>query len=296
MNRTTKEKYEALLQQIRPLHSAIVAFSGGIDSTLVAYAARQALGKERALAITARSPSVPGADLAAVARIAAEIDIPHEFLSTAELDDPNYAANPSNRCYFCKSELYGKLTPIAAGRGYAAVLNGTNVDDHGDYRPGLQAAAEKNVRAPLADAGLTKSDIREISRAVGLSVAEKPASPCLASRIPYGEPVTIAKLRMIDAAETVLREFGFPECRVRHHEKLARIEVPHDQIQDLLDGRVRDAIDAKFREIGYAHVTVDLRGFRSGSMNEVLLGAGFERGAGKSEQSISANKAGVQAV
>lgn len=292
MNPQTQAKFDRLLQQFADIDSALVAFSGGVDSTLVAFAARQALGRDRAIAVTAQSPSVPSADLAAVARIAAEIDIPHEFVATHEIDDPNYNANPSNRCYFCKSELYSQLAPRAAARGHAVIVNGTNKDDLGDYRPGLQAADEKQVRAPLADANLSKADVREIARAVGLSVAEKPAAPCLASRIPYGESVTIEKMEMIDQAESFLRNLGFAECRVRHHGTLARIEVPIDRLDEITDPALREQIDAAIRDIGYKFVTIDLRGLRSGSLNEVILGSGFRKPhTDRRESTTPANRA-----
>lgn len=254
---------------------SIVAFSGGVDSALVLRIAVEALGSARVLAVTGRSPSVPAAELASVAVLAGEIGAPHEFCDTGEFDDPNYTSNPTNRCYFCKSELYDLLLELARARGFAAVLCGTNADDLGDYRPGIQAAFERRIVAPLVEANITKADVRALLAAYGLAIHDKPASPCLSSRVPYGEAVTPEKLRRIDAAETLLRELGFRECRVRHHEKLARIEVPAGEIARFADVALRQRVDAAFRELGFQYVALDLKGLRSGSLNEVLLGPGL---------------------
>lgn len=271
------EKHAALQDRLRQWGSVVVAFSGGVDSALLLKVAVQVLGREKVLAVTARSPSVPAAELAAVGSLAAELGAEHEFLDTAEFDDPNYVANPPNRCYFCKTELYGKLTRLARERGYDAVLSGTNVDDLGDFRPGLQAADEHQVRAPLAEVGITKAELRQLAAELGLSIHAKPASPCLSSRVPYGEEVTPEKLRRIDAAESFLRERGFRECRVRHHGKLARIEVPPAELARFADAELRARVDGKLRELGFQYVALDLRGFRSGSLNEVLLGPGLSK-------------------
>jgi uncharacterized protein len=269
------EKYTRLQERLRTLESVLVAFSGGVDSAFVLRAAVLTLGSQRVLAVTGRSPAVPQAEIEGVASLAAEIGAPHRFLDTGEFDDPNYLANPANRCYFCKTELYSKLAPLARELGYRAVLNGVNADDLGDYRPGLAAAAEHGVHAPLAECGISKAELRVLAARLGVSIAEKPASPCLSSRVQYGEAITPEKLRRIDAAETFLRSLGFRECRVRHHDTLARIEVPEGEIARLLQPETRAAVESKLRELGYRYVTVDLRGFRSGSMNEVLLGAGL---------------------
>lgn len=278
MHAPDRAALDALMDRLRRLESVLVAFSGGVDSALVLHAAVLALGAPRVLAVTGRSASVPAAELDGVARLAAELGSAHEFLDTAEFDDPRYLANPANRCYFCKSELYSKLLPLAAARRLRHVVNGVNADDLGDFRPGISAASESGVVAPLAELGIGKAALRRMALALGLAVHDKPASPCLASRVQYGEAITPEKLARIDAAETFLRRLGFPICRVRHHDELARIEVPVEDLPRLLAPQIRDAVEARLRELGYRYVTLDLRGFRSGSMNDVLVGAAL-RGA-----------------
>jgi len=264
------EKLERMKAILRDLDRVAVAFSAGVDSTFVLKVALDTLGPDRVVAVTGRSDSLAAEELEEARRLAEAMGAEHVVIDTQEFDDPNYLANPENRCYFCKTELYGKLDALVTERGLKAVINGINADDLGDWRPGLTAAREHGVQAPCAEAGLTKADIRELSREMGLPTFEKPASPCLSSRIPYGEPVTPEKLRMIEAAERILHEMGFRECRVRHHGALARIEVPPERIADLMQPERRARLDAALREIGYAYVTIDLRGFRSGSLNEVI--------------------------
>lgn len=270
-NAETEARLDHMRSILRELGRVAVAFSAGVDSTFVLKVAADTLGVENVIAVTGESDSVPADEFAEAGRLAAMIGVRHEVIRTQEFQDPNYLANPTNRCYFCKTELYSKLDDFIARHGLRAAINGVNADDLGDYRPGLQAAKEHNVRAPAAEAGLTKADIRVLSARMGLPTFDKPASPCLSSRVQYGETITPQKLRMIEAAEKFLREvLGLRECRVRHHDTLARIEVPPERIADLMQPDVRGRIERAFREFGYTYVSMDLRGFRSGSMNEVI--------------------------
>jgi len=263
-------KYERLLQIIRDLKRVVVAFSAGVDSTFLLRAAREALGPDAVVAVTGRSESLAKAELEQSVELARCLGVEQVFVDTDEFEDPNYLANPTNRCYYCKTDLFKHLNRFAADRGYHAVLTGVNYDDQSDWRPGIQAGQEQNVRAPLAEAGLTKDEIRVLSARMGLPTHDKPASPCLSSRIQYGEQITPEKLERIDRAERFLRSLGFRECRVRHHDNLARVEVPAEQIERLSSPQIRAKVDAALREFGYTFVTIDLRGFRSGSMNEVI--------------------------
>ena len=265
----TDAKERRLLELLGAMPSAVVAFSGGVDSSYLAFAAARALG-ERALAVTALSPSVPEVQRAMARRVAATVRIRHLEIDTREVDDPAYRKNALDRCYFCKSELYGRLSELALLHGWKNILSGTNSDDLGDFRPGLNAAAEQQVRHPLVEAALGKSEIRRLSRRAGLPTWDVPASPCLASRIPFGQEVTVEKLSQVETAEEALRRLGLVEFRVRHHGDLARIEVPAALIGELLDDERRAAIVAAVRAAGFRHVAVDLEGFRSGSLHAGL--------------------------
>ena len=261
---------ECLLREILArLDSAVVAFSGGADSAYLAYVAHAELG-ERALCITAESPSYPQRHRDIALRLVTQLGLHHRFIRTHEMDRPEYRANPANRCYFCKQELYGELSRIARERGNAAVLDGNNADDRGDYRPGRQAAREFGVRSPLDEADLTKAEIRRLSRAAGLLTWDEPASACLSSRIPYLSEVTGEKLRMIEGAETVLHDLGFRVCRVRHHGDTARLELDPSDMPRALEEDVRARILHEIRTIGFRYVTLDLLGYHTGSLNEVL--------------------------
>jgi uncharacterized protein len=249
--------------------SAVIAYSGGVDSTFVAAVARDVLG-ERALAVTGVSPSVPPSEVEEAKALARGIGIAHELIDTREMDNPEYVANGPARCFHCKDELYGRLTQIAGARGFACVIDGCNLDDTGDFRPGRRAAAGHGVRSPLVEAGLTKDDIRALSQERGLPTWDKPAMACLSSRIPYGSPVTVEALDQIEEAEMFLRSLGLRQLRVRHHGSIARIELDESGMAVLMRGGRRQAVVAKFKELGFSYVALDLAGFRSGSMNEVL--------------------------
>ena len=262
-------KEAALDRALRDLPSLIVAYSGGVDSAYLAYAAHRALGTA-ALCVTADSPSYPERHRALAVRIASEVGFTHTFIETAEMARPEYRANPANRCYYCKHELYTHLSALAQDRGIPTIVDGSNADDRGDYRPGRQAAREFGVRSPLDEVGLTKEDIRALSRHAGLPTWDEPASACLSSRIPYFSEVTTEKLSMIERAEEALRDLGFRVLRVRHHDTIARLELGRDEMARALEPETAAAIDRDLRAIGYAHVTVDLRGYRLGSLNDAL--------------------------
>jgi uncharacterized protein len=250
--------------------SVLIAFSGGVDSAYLAIAAHDALG-DRALAVTADSASYPDTHRQLALSIAREFSFAHEMIRTAELERPEYRANPANRCYYCKDELYTHLAAIARERGLAVVVDGNNADDRGDYRPGRQAAREHGVRSPLDEADLTKDDIRQLARQAGLASWDEPASACLSSRIPYGQEVTGERLRQIERAEGVLRELGFRVFRVRHHDTVARLEIAKAEMPRALDPAVNAALVSQLKALGYQYVSLDLQGYRLGSLNEALL-------------------------
>jgi pyridinium-3,5-biscarboxylic acid mononucleotide sulfurtransferase len=262
-------KRAALHDLLGEWRSIVLAYSGGVDSAYLAYAATQVLG-HAALCITADSASYPERHRSIALGLAREFDFNHEIIHTAEMDRPEYRANPANRCYYCKQELYTRLAALALERGIAVIADGANADDRGDYRPGRQAAREFGVRSPLDEADLTKDDIRELSRREGLPTWDEPASACLSSRIPYFSEVTVEKLRMIERAEAVLRGLGFRVCRVRHHDAVARIELGREEIARALDPDIAAEIDRELHAIGYEHVAVDPRGYRLGSLNDAL--------------------------
>ena len=270
---TTNETLDAKAGRLRDIltgyQSVLIAFSGGVDSAYLAIAAAAALG-ERALAVTADSPSYPDTHRQLALSIARDFGFQHEVIHTAELERPEYRANPANRCYYCKDELYSHLAVIARQRGVAVVVDGNNADDRGDYRPGRQAAREHGVKSPLDEAGLTKDDIRALARAAGLASWDEPASACLSSRIPYGHEVTDERLRQIEQAESVVRNLGFRIFRVRHHDDTARLEIAKAEMPRALDPDVNARLVSSLKALGYQYVSLDLQGYRLGSLNEAL--------------------------
>jgi uncharacterized protein len=268
IDESASAKEEALVAWLGARRRVAIGYSGGVDSAYLAVLARRTLGADSTLAIIGRSASYPAEQWATARAVADQFDVRILELDTQELDDPRYAANPSNRCYFCKTELWGKLVPTAHDRGFDTVVDGTNADDLTDYRPGAQAAREHGINSPLAELGFTKSDIRVRSRALGLPTWQQPSSPCLSSRVPYGTSVTAERLQQIERAERALRALGIEgDLRVRYHDELARVELSRDALERWLHadraGRLRDAL----LDAGFERVAVDLRGFRSGSLN-----------------------------
>ncbi|NJN92335.1 MAG: ATP-dependent sacrificial sulfur transferase LarE [Leptolyngbyaceae cyanobacterium SL_5_14] len=263
------QKLEQLRTLFAEMGQALIAYSGGIDSTLVAKIAHDVLG-DRALAITAESPSLLPEDLEDARIQAAEIGMAHQVVQTHEMDNPNYTSNPVNRCYFCKSELHDTLKPLALKWGYPYVVDGVNADDLSDYRPGIQAAKERGARSPLAEVSVTKAEVRELSKLLGLPWWNKPAQPCLSSRFPYGEEITVGKLQRVGRAERYLRNLGWQNLRVRSESDTARIELLPDQIKDFVLKTDLPALVSAFQSYGFLYVTLDLEGYRSGKLNQVL--------------------------
>ena len=264
-----EEKLTQLKKIFTQMERALIAYSGGVDSTLVAKIAWDVLG-DRALAVTAVSPSLLPEELEDARVQAAEIGIIHELVNTQEMENPNYTSNPVNRCYFCKSELHDTLKPLALQRGYAYIVDGVNADDLGDYRPGIQAAQERGVRSPLAEVGVTKVEVRQLSQQLGLPWWDKPSQPCLSSRFPYGEEITVGKLQRVGRAEVYLRQLGWQNLRVRSEGDTARIELPPEQIQKFVLTTNLEQLVARFQDYGFVYVTLDLEGYRSGKLNRVL--------------------------
>jgi len=265
---TAQAKEEQLVRWLQAAPSVLLGFSGGVDSAYLGCVAVEALGPDRTLAVIGRSPSYPDEQWAMARQVAERFGLPVLELDTYEMQDPNYLANPTNRCYFCKTELWGRLGALARERGIAMIIDGTNADDVVDYRPGARAGREHGVRSPLAELGITKAEIRLLSRERGIPTWAQPSSPCLSSRIPYGTPVTNERLRQIEQAERALRAIGITgDLRVRHHDGLARVELSPDELATWLDLERRAALRDAVRSAGFVRVALDLRGFRSGSLN-----------------------------
>jgi pyridinium-3,5-biscarboxylic acid mononucleotide sulfurtransferase len=263
----TRAKYEHLQVILREMESVLIAYSGGVDSALLLKVARDVLG-EQAIGAIAASPAYADEETGAAIDVATQMGIPLVTLETHELEDERYVANDLNRCYFCKTELFSQLEPLAKKHNLRYIAYGINKDDDGDFRPGQRAAREFGVRGPLREANMGKQDIRAVAKLLGVPVWDKPAMACFSSRIPYGSKVDVASLRMIYKAEKFLRDLGFHQLRVRHHEKIARIEVERSELPRLIDEEISQQVTRGLREIGYLYVTVDLQGYRTGSMNE----------------------------
>jgi pyridinium-3,5-biscarboxylic acid mononucleotide sulfurtransferase len=265
----TSSRQARLFELLAGYESIVVAYSGGVDSAYLAWAANRARPGQ-VLCVTADSPSYPRRHRDIAEAIARQFQLPHEFVHTSELERPEYRANPANRCYHCKTELYEHLARLAHDRGFDVIVDGSNADDRGDYRPGRQAAREFGVCSPLDEADLTKTEIRALAREAGLPIWDEPASACLSSRIPYQSEVTEAKLATIEAAEEIVRALGFRVFRVRHHDTLARLEIGRDEMARAFEPDINDALVSRLKAIGYQYVSLDLQGYRTGSLNEVL--------------------------
>lgn len=260
-------KLEALKDKLKSMESVVVAFSGGVDSSFLVKVAHDVLG-DKVLAVTARSSTFPEREFKEAVEFAAQYNIPHRVVFSEELEVEGFADNPRNRCYLCKQELFSKMKQLAANEGYKYVVEGSNYDDTGDYRPGLQAISELGIASPLREVGLTKNEIRLLSKEMGLKTWDKPSFACLSSRFPYGERITKEKLEMVDKAEQTLIDMGFRQVRVRHHGSVARIEVNEEEFGRFIDSKIRDEIYSRFKELGFLYVALDLKGYRTGSMNE----------------------------
>jgi uncharacterized protein len=270
MDKSIEEKFIKLKEIFLSMGKVVVAYSGGVDSTLLLKAAKESLGEGHVLAVTALSPLFPGRELAGAKRVAREMGVKHILIESNELEIEGFSKNPSNRCYFCKKELFKEMQNLARKEAISFVVEGSTLDDEKDHRPGRRAIQELGIRSPLQEARFTKKDVRELSRTLGLSTWEKPSFACLASRFPYGEEITPEGLRMVDEAEDFFFSLGFKQVRVRHYQSLARIEVYPEEMSRLMNGSLREQVVNRLKEIGYRYVTLDLQGFRSGSMNEVL--------------------------
>ncbi len=270
MDKSKEEKFVRLKEIFRSMERVVVAYSGGVDSTLLLKAARETLGEQNIVAVTALSPLYPDRELAGAKRMAQQMGVKHILIESNELEIEGFSKNPTNRCYLCKKELFEEIQDLARKEAISFVVEGSTLDDEKDHRPGRRAIQELGIRSPLQEARFTKEDVRELSRTLGLPTWDKPSFACLASRFPYGEEITPEGLRMVEEAENFLFSLGFKQVRVRHYQSLARIEVYPEEMSRLMNGALRDRVVASLKKIGYRYVTLDLQGFRSGSMNEVL--------------------------